>query len=708
MKLGLDLRGRTSVLGMAWASVLACALSACGGGSGGGSPALPVAPQISQQPQATTIKDGGSASFSVVASGTGPLTYQWQANGTAIAGATSSTYTSPPEPISATGTSYSVVVTGPGGGVTSAAASLTVSPVAPTITQQPVATTITDGGSASFAVVAAGTGPLAYQWLLNGTAISGATASTYTTPARAFAASGTSYSVVVTGPGGTVTSATASLTVSAIAPTIDQQPASATVAMGGSVTFVAHASGSAPLTYQWLRGGVAVSGANQSTYTLSPATYGDNGTRFTVLVANAGGQSTSQAGTLTVTPPAGSTGIGSCQQITTSGSYLLQADLATTTSAPCISIHDTSDVMLDCAHHVLSDNLATPAAISGAIGVSNVQNFSIKNCTLLTTEIVLDRMVNGSLTGTTITFPPGSAGFTYSVINVTHSSRMTFDGNVISNGNYQQLYGQGNTISNNHMSSVSGAGTIILGWGGGSQVIANVLDGHWDGVRPYTMTFADDAVLLEDESNDSVIGNQISNYFDTGVELLGNIVSVNISQNTILNTGYSGVGGWYWLSISGMTLSNNSVTNAQFVFAFQRIYGLRPAGTDNDHVLPADTAVPFVNITISGNSFYSPYYPAGTTPTWSTFTPWSDLPGFNGGRVSSLAGEIPATPSVFTVGNIAFKNNNFGHVDAAPFLGAASPYPTGIFTDGGGNICNPPAAPVYVQSEIDAYPMKCN
>ncbi len=74
-------------------AVLVCglALGACGGG-GPGISANPgaaggVAPSITTQPQNQSVKAGATATFSVAATGTAPLAYQWSKNGTAIAGA---------------------------------------------------------------------------------------------------------------------------------------------------------------------------------------------------------------------------------------------------------------------------------------------------------------------------------------------------------------------------------------------------------------------------------------------------------------------------------------------------------------------------------------------------------------------------------------------------------------------------------------------
>ena len=78
---------------------------------------------------------------------------------------------------------------------------------------QPASVTVTAGQTATFGVTATGTGPFTYQWFANGTAVPGATSSTYTTSSTTMAQSGTVFTVVVTSSAGTVTSSPATLTV---------------------------------------------------------------------------------------------------------------------------------------------------------------------------------------------------------------------------------------------------------------------------------------------------------------------------------------------------------------------------------------------------------------------------------------------------------------------------------------------------------------
>lgn len=71
--------------------------------------------------------------------------------------------------------------------------------------------------SANYSVTASGTS-LKYQWSRNGAAIVGATASTYITPATAFADTGSQFTVAVSNSAGVATSTAAALTVTARAP----------------------------------------------------------------------------------------------------------------------------------------------------------------------------------------------------------------------------------------------------------------------------------------------------------------------------------------------------------------------------------------------------------------------------------------------------------------------------------------------------------
>ena len=187
-------------------------------------------------------------------------------------------------------------------------------PVAPTITQQPVDLTVTAGQPASFTVAATGTVPLAYQWQRNGVAIAGATATTYAIAATVLGDSGAVFRAVVTNIAGSATSNNATLTVAAAAPvlTITQQPADTSVVAGTAASFsVAATCSSGTLVVQWQRsqGSGAtltfadIAGATALTYSFSTV-IGDSGAQFRATLSCSGQSTTSSnAATLTVTPP---------------------------------------------------------------------------------------------------------------------------------------------------------------------------------------------------------------------------------------------------------------------------------------------------------------------------------------------------------------------------------------------------------------------
>jgi hypothetical protein len=278
-----------------------------------------VAPSITRQPTSQTVTAGQTATFSVTSSGTAPLNYQWRKNGAGISGATSASYTTPATVTSDSGSQFSVVVSNSTGSVTSKTAILTVNAAtsAPSITAQPARQTVTFGQTATFSVASSGTAPLSYQWSKNGSAITGATSASYTTPATATSDSGSQFTVVVSNSAGNVTSNAATLTVTAAAvpPSITTQPTSQTVAASQMATFQVTASGTAPLSYQWRKNGTDISGAASASYTIPATTTSESGSQFNVIVSNSAGSVTSTAAPLTVN----STSFG---QLTASASTL--------------------------------------------------------------------------------------------------------------------------------------------------------------------------------------------------------------------------------------------------------------------------------------------------------------------------------------------------------------------------------------------------
>src|ERR1700757_550538 len=196
-------------------------LASCGSSSNStpDPPASNSAPTITSQPVGQTVTVGQPATFSVTATGTAPLTYQWFMNSAAV-GTNSNSFTISQTTMADDQAKINVKVSNAAGSVTSATVILTVNaaPVAPTITQQPVSQTVTVGQTATFSVTATGSAPLTYQWFLNGTA-AGTNSNTFAISQTTTTDNQAQIHVTVTNSVGSVSSATVTLTVNQAAST---------------------------------------------------------------------------------------------------------------------------------------------------------------------------------------------------------------------------------------------------------------------------------------------------------------------------------------------------------------------------------------------------------------------------------------------------------------------------------------------------------
>ena len=336
-------RGRLAdrLLAFVSAGIMGLSLAACGGGGGkDGSgtqppPSAGAAPTIVVQPRDQNVVEGTAATFTVVAGGVGPLTYQWSASTdgatyTDIAGGTGASYTIPASTLAQSGIRYRVVVGNAGGSVSSSGVTLivTAAPVAPAIAVQPADVTVPLGSAAVFNVTATGSTP-AYVWQVStdGGATFGAvplapSAPTLTVASTTTAHNGYRYRVQLLNSAGTVTSRSAILSIAGVglSPAITSQPGSTSVVVGQMAVFLAAATGTPAPTLQWrLNGadlsdgtlasgpcsGAVVSGATTTFLTLLPVPLSCNGALVSVVASNGTlPNATSDNAVLTVTSAA--------------------------------------------------------------------------------------------------------------------------------------------------------------------------------------------------------------------------------------------------------------------------------------------------------------------------------------------------------------------------------------------------------------------
>ena len=169
-------------------------------------------PTISTPPLDQSVPAGTNLTFTVAATGTAPLAYQWRFDQTNLNGATSTSLSlTNVQTLQAGG--YDVVVTNAYGAVTSAPATLNVLPSGPRFTLQPASRVASVGQTITFSVAARGTEPLYCQWLSNGTNLPGATAFTLTLPNVNASFTGTYYSALVSNSVNFITTSNALLSV---------------------------------------------------------------------------------------------------------------------------------------------------------------------------------------------------------------------------------------------------------------------------------------------------------------------------------------------------------------------------------------------------------------------------------------------------------------------------------------------------------------
>lgn len=256
-----------------------------------------VPPAITSVSASTNIPAGSTLNLSVVATGAGPLGYRWFFENVTLPGATNPVVSIANIQAANEGI-YRVVVTNLGGATTSGVVSVRVSPAPPSILTNPAPLTLPASSNAIFAVTAAGSQPISYQWLFNGNVIGGANLAQYSLAGIQSSNSG-NYQVLVANSVGSVTSQVATLTVTPLAPYFTVNPAGASVSAGSNRTFTSSANGTLPIAYQWQHASTNLPGAILSSLTLSNLVIADAGT-YAVIASNSAGFATSAPAVLTV------------------------------------------------------------------------------------------------------------------------------------------------------------------------------------------------------------------------------------------------------------------------------------------------------------------------------------------------------------------------------------------------------------------------
>ncbi|MBS1773592.1 MAG: immunoglobulin domain-containing protein [Bacteroidetes bacterium] len=320
-----------------------------------------VAPSITTQPTATAVCAGSNASFTVAASGTAVLNYQWQAN--SGSGFTNLTNTGVYSNVTTTtlnitgataglsGTNYRCFVTNGCGNATSLAPSLTVN-TAPVMNQLMSNQITCAGSNASFFFNSSASNPT-FAWevnsgsgwgpVVNGGVYSGATTNTLLITGATAALDGSNFRCTISGTcPSPVLSNAPSLTVKTL-PIVNANPLNVTACVGDAAAFTVNASASG-ITYQWqvssggpftnLNNTFPYSGVNGATLNIVSAAIGLNNNQYRCVIGgDCSPTATSGAATLTlnsapsiITQPSNTNvceNTGSSFSVTASGAGLL-------------------------------------------------------------------------------------------------------------------------------------------------------------------------------------------------------------------------------------------------------------------------------------------------------------------------------------------------------------------------------------------------
>ncbi len=257
-----------------------------------------IPPSIVSHPVGTNLATGGRLTLSVETAGSLPLTYEWYRNSQLVGGADSATLVVPSATANDAGT-YQVRISNPAGSILSREVTVSIA-IAPQVTQQPSNTTVNEGGTLHLSFQVTGTGPLSVEWLRDDLLVQ-VTDVPELQISDVKPSDAGSYVARVTGPGGTTATLPISVQVET-KPVITSQPQSAALPLGANITLTVAATGNGPFTYQWLKDGQIISGADTIFLVVSLQSDNDFG-RYTVRVANSVGFTESQPGIIQKAAP---------------------------------------------------------------------------------------------------------------------------------------------------------------------------------------------------------------------------------------------------------------------------------------------------------------------------------------------------------------------------------------------------------------------
>lgn len=328
-----------------------------------------------------------------------------------------------------------------------------------------------------------------------------------------------------------------------------------------------------------------------------------------------------------------------CAAITSPGTYTVSTDLAATGNG-CLNVFNTAAVQIDCQGHAISDLKVTnvsSAMVSNCTVSHNVyvefgQSITFTHCSLMA-GLTIDKSHSIAVSDSAV------ASASTQTVAITYSSSVELLRDDISNS------GSGREI----------AGGVVLYQSADNRIEQTTISSVYDG--GVADAGADDGIILNDEMGDTIQSNNVTGFFDIGIEGVGNVANARIADNILTNIGVGAIGAIYCTDWTSNRIQANRTSHVPtLVFVGYQVDSTR-CGTQ------APVAA-FTNNQFIGNIFRD----AAKGTLHRTGAPGPSMTVAMTGVVS---------------GNVLIDNDFAGYY--GPNL-----TPLSGFSDGGGNICATP------------------